>query len=85
MKGIITLKVESSEFHQESMPLGMREMIDAKMSSEMPLPIPRWVISSPNHMSRIVPAVRAIAMRNTLATLKPGISVTPAWFSSERK
>ena len=29
----------------------------AKISSEMPLPTPRWVISSPSHISSVVPAV----------------------------
>jgi hypothetical protein len=28
------------------------------MISEMPLPMPRWVICSPSHMSSMVPAVR---------------------------
>ena len=30
------------------------------MSSETPLPMPRWVICSPSHMSSIVPAVMKI-------------------------
>ena len=42
------------------MPLGRPEIIEAKISSEMPLPMPRWVISSPIHISRIVPATKAI-------------------------
>ena len=28
-------------------------MIEAKISSEIPLPIPRWVISSPIHISSV--------------------------------
>ena len=44
------------------MPLGMREAIEAKIISEIPLPMPRWVISSPNHMSSTQPAVSEIAI-----------------------
>ena len=62
----------------------MRDTIEAKMSSEIPLPIPRWVISSPSHISSTVPAVSEMTMRNTLARLKFGISVTPADFSKLR-
>ena len=39
-------------FHQDCTPLGIRETIDAKIISEMPLPIPRWVISSPIHITQ---------------------------------
>jgi hypothetical protein len=35
---------------------GARSMIDAKISSEMPFPMPRFVICSPNHISSTVPA-----------------------------
>ena len=38
-------------FHQDCTPPGIRETIEAKIISEMPLPMPRWVISSPNHIS----------------------------------
>ncbi len=34
----------------------------AKMISEMPLPIPRWVINSPSHITRVVPATRLMMM-----------------------
>ena len=40
------------------MPAGSRETIEAKINSEMPLPIPRWVMSSPIHISITHPAVR---------------------------
>jgi hypothetical protein len=40
------------------MPCGMRDTIEAKIISEMPLPMPRWVISSPIHISSTQPAVR---------------------------
>ena len=36
---------------------GMRATIPAKMSIEMPLPMPRLVIWSPIHMRNIVPVV----------------------------
>ena len=35
----------------------------AKMTSEMPLPMPRSVICSPSHMMNVVPAVRVIMVR----------------------
>ena len=50
MNGIITLKTWLSDVHQAWIPCGRRETIEAKISSEMPLPMPRWVISSPIHM-----------------------------------
>ena len=46
---------------------GCAEAIEAKIISEIPLPIPRWVISSPSHISRVQPAVRQITIRKTLA------------------
>ena len=42
---------------------GARSMIDAKISSEMPLPMPRFVICSPNHISSTVPAVSVTTIR----------------------
>ena len=39
---------------------GKREMMLAKMSSDMPLPIPRCVMSSPIHMMNAVPAISVI-------------------------
>ena len=36
---------------------GTLETMLAKMSSEIPFPTPRWVISSPSHISSVVPAV----------------------------
>ena len=35
--------------------VGQARTIEAKIISEMPLPMPRWVISSPIHITRIVP------------------------------
>ena len=46
-------------------------MIDAKMSSEMPLPIPRFVICSPIHINSVVPAVSVI----TISTSRPVLLV----------
>ena len=37
---------------------GMRPTIPAKMMKLMPLPMPRSLISSPSHISRMVPAVK---------------------------
>ena len=79
MNGIITLKVWFGLVHHEFRPLGIRDTIEAKISSEMPLPIPRWVISSPIHISSIVPAVSVITIRNTFGSVKLEISVTFAW------
>ena len=44
-------------FHQAAMPIGAPTRIDAKMRIEMPLPMPRFVMSSPIHMRSTVPAV----------------------------
>ena len=38
--------------------------IDAKIRSEMPLPTPRFVISSPIHISSVVPAVSVRTIMN---------------------
>ena len=48
------------------MPCGSRATIEAKIISEMPLPIPRWVISSPIHISSTLPAVRQTTIRKTV-------------------
>ena len=45
------------------MPCGRPATIEAKIISEMPLPIPRWVISSPIHMTSMQPAVSETAIR----------------------
>ena len=39
--------------------MGRRATIEAKISSEMPLPMPRWVISSPIHISSTQPVGEA--------------------------
>ena len=52
------------------MPLGSPATMLAKIISEMPLPIPRWVISSPSHMSRTQPAVSVVTITNTRPKVK---------------
>ena len=49
---------------------GRRDTIDVKISSDMPLPIPRWVISSPSHMTSAVPAVQVRMMSPALNAVK---------------
>ena len=44
-------------FHHAAIPIGRPVRIEAKMSSEMPLPMPRLVISSPIHISSVQPTV----------------------------
>ena len=61
MNGIITLKTWSGLFHHGVDPVrAAAATIEAKIISEMPLPMPRWVISSPNHISSTQPAVSVI-------------------------
>ena len=43
-------------------PPGMREMMLMKMRIDMPLPMPRAVMSSPSHMTAVAPAVRVTTM-----------------------
>ena len=65
------------------MALGMRETIEAKISSEMPLPMPRWVISSPIHISSTQPAVRQTTIRKTCGASKCVTTDSPAFACSE--
>ena len=59
-------------------PAGADVRIDAKISSEMPLPMPRFVISSPIHMSSVVPAV-SVTM---ISTSRPGFEGSaPSWWN----
>ena len=41
-----------------------------KIRIDIPLPIPRWVISSPSHMIMAVPAVSVMTMRATRGGVK---------------
>ena len=45
---------------------------DVKISNDMPLPMPRWVMSSPIHMRRAVPAVSVRITSVTLGRVKSG-------------
>ena len=42
------------------MPRGRPTTMPVKISSDMPLPMPRSVICSPSHMMKAVPAVRVM-------------------------
>ena len=44
---------------------GRLDTTEAKISSDMPLPMPRWVMSSPIHISSAVPTVRVSTTRPT--------------------
>ena len=59
----------------------MEDTIPAKIISEMPLPIPRSVISSPIQTRKMVPAVSEMMMAR-VSTLSPMPSTTPACRSS---
>ena len=65
------------------MPVGRRETIEAKISSEMPLPMPRWVISSPIHISITQPVVRQITIRKMCGASKCVITDSPDLACSE--
>src|SRR4249919_3871020 len=56
--------------HHAEIPAGADVRIDAKMRSDMPLPTPRWVISSPIHMRSVAPAVKVTTTRMTFPRLK---------------
>src|SRR4051794_21648974 len=68
--GMMILKTGSGLVHQDCTPLGSRATIEAKIISEMPLPMPRWVISSPIHITITEPAVRHSTTRITVPALK---------------
>ncbi len=67
------------------MAAGALVRIEAKISSDMPLPIPRWVTSSPSHMRSVAPTVRVIVTRMTLPRLNftrlpvPVVPSAPEW------
>ena len=50
----------------------------AKIISEMPLPMPRWVISSPNHISSTQPAVSVMTITKTRPKVKSSTTAEPA-------
>ena len=78
MNGIITTKTWSGLVHHAWIPFGRRETIEAKIISEIPLPMPRWVISSPIHISSVQPAVRQITIRKTLPKVSVPTTLEPA-------
>ena len=82
---MITLKTWSGFVHHACTPLGRPETIEAKIISEMPLPMPRWVISSPIHISSTQPAVRQTTIRITPPAVKLSITGAPARLPCERK
>ena len=47
--------------------------------------MPRWVISSPIHISRIVPAVSEMTIRKTCGASNGSMSGVPALAPNERK
>ena len=47
--------------------------MEVKISRDMPLPIPRSVMSSPSHMMRPVPAVMVMIMSSMVMTEPPGM------------
>ena len=46
--------------------------IEAKISSEMPFPMPRWVMFSPSHISSAVPAVSVVTIRMKRPAVRSG-------------
>ncbi len=60
---------------QALMPSGSPVRIEAKISSEMPLPIPRFVISSPIHIRSAQPAVSV----RTISAPRPKFASSAPW------
>jgi hypothetical protein len=75
--GIITLKIWSGLVHQAWTPFGMPDAIDAKIISEIPLPMPRWVISSPSHIRSTQPAVSVMTITKTRPNVKFSTTSVP--------
>ncbi len=85
IKGIITTKTWSGLFHHLESPGMIDEAIEAKIINEMPLPIPRWVISSPSHISKVQPAVRQITIRKSFGAVSSPTTLAPDSLPIERK
>ena len=62
-------------FHQALTPSGRLVRMDAKMRIEMPLPMPRFVICSPIHISRMVPVVS----ETTIRVMRPAFASRTFW------
>ena len=58
-------------------PLGRPATMPAKMMKLMPLPMPRSVMSSPIHISRMVPAVRVTIWVSVVKLVRSKSSTTP--------
>ena len=52
--------------------LGRAETTDAKMISDIPFPMPFWLINSPIHIKRAVPAVSVNTTRATRGAVNFG-------------
>ncbi len=65
------------ELTQACTATGTDVRIEAKISSEMPLPTPRCVISSPIHISSVVPAVRVSTISRKERTVRSGRMFDP--------
>ena len=63
---------------------GRRDTTDVKIRIDMPLPMPRWVISSPSHITSAVPAVHVRMIRPALNAVKLWISIVPCRELRER-
>ena len=59
--------------------------IEAKISSEIPLPIPRWVISSPIHISSVVAAVSETTTMKSLPNVRLPSTLVPCRLPIVRK
>ncbi len=59
--------------------VGKRAAIWVKISSDMPLPMPRSVTSSPSHMITPVPAVMVRIMIRIVGTLVSGTTGLAHW------
>ena len=57
----------------ENMLEGNWATMEVKMSSDMPLPMPRSVMSSPSHMMRPVPAVMVMMMSSGVTIESPAM------------
>ena len=61
------MPVSATVLADEKMALGTRDTMLAKMMSDMPLPTPRCVMSSPIHMMNAVPAT---SVNTTIASVR---------------
>jgi len=76
ISGNISRSNASPSYHAR-MPPGNPARMEAKMRSEIPFPIPRFVISSPIHMRSVVAAVSEM----TIMMNRLGVSVSAPWRS----